>query len=146
MTWRVAQTTEGYYHRETSGMPEWIAGLPSDITLDVVESTFQQFSSKESHLTPSTLSFKLTYRVGKSNDECFIFSSPEGDPLSVSIPQSTFAALKEAFPSIAIPRIRLARFAVQQAINVGLPSVELLPDTPLYESVQSQLKNSLPKS
>lgn len=145
-TWRVAQTREGYYHREISGMPEWLAGLPSDITLDLVESTFQQFSSKESHLTPSALSFKLTYQVGKSNVECFIFSSSEGDPLSVNIPQSTFAALKEAFPSESIPRIRLARLAVEQAIKLGLPSVELLPGTPLYDSVQSQLKNSLPNS
>ena len=146
LTWRVAQTREGYYHRELSGMPEWIAGLPSEVALDMVESTFQQFSSKESDLIPSTLSFKLTYRVGKSNDECFIFSSPEGDPLSVNIPQSTFAALKQAFPSKAMPRILLARLAVQQAINLGLPSVELLPDTPLYESVQLQLSHSIHKS
>lgn len=127
-------------------MPEWIAGLPSEVALDVVESTFQQFSSKEFHLIPSRLSFKLTYQVGKTNVECFIFSSPEGDPLSVNIPQSTFAALQQAFPSEAIPRMRLARLAVQQAISLGLPSVELLPDTPLYESVQSQLKNSISQS
>jgi hypothetical protein len=146
MTWRVAQTREGYYHRELSGMPGWLAGLPSDIALDVVESTFQQFSSKESDLTPSTLSFKLTYQVGKSNVECFIFSSSEGDPLSVNIPQSTFAALHQAFPSQSIPRMRLARIAVEQAINLGLPSVELLPGTPLYESVQLQLSHSINKS
>ena len=146
MTWRVAQTREGYYHREISGLPEWLAGLPSDVTLDVAESTFQQFSSNKSHLTPSTLSFKLTYHVGKSNVECFIFSSPEGDPLSVNIPQSTFAALQQAFPSEAIPRMRLARLAVQEAIHLGLPSVELLPGTPLYEAVQFQLKKSIPQS
>jgi len=147
VTWRVAQTREGYYHRELSGMPEWLEGLPSDITFDVVESTFQQFSSKDYPLNPSTLSFKLTYRVGQSNVECFIFSSPEGDPISVKIPPTTFAALQQAFPSEAIPHMRLARLAVQQAINLGLfPSVELLPDTPLYESVQSQLKKPSPKS
>ncbi len=135
MTWRIAQTREGYYHREVSGLPEWLAGLPSDMTLDIVESTFQNFSPKDSPITPSTLSFKLTYQVGKSNVECFIFSSPEGDPLTVNIPRSTFAALQQAFPSEAIPRMRLARLAVDQAIHLGLPSVELLPDTPLYEAV-----------
>ncbi len=127
-------------------MPEWLAGLPPDITFDVVESTFQKFSSKEYPLDPSTLSFKLTYRVGQSNVECFIFSSPEGDPISVKIPPTTFAALQQAVPSESIPRMRLARLAVQQAINLGFPSVELFPDTPLYESVQSQLKKPSPKS
>ena len=146
MTWRIAQTREGYYHREASGMPEWVAGLPSDISLDVVDSTFQQFSPEDSPITPSTLSFTLTYQVGKSNVECFIFSSPEGDPLSVNIHQATFVALQEDFPSQVIPRMRLARLAVQQAIHLGLPSVELLPGTPLYEAVQLQLKKTITKS
>jgi len=143
ITWRIAQTSDGYYHRELSGMPEWLPGLPSGVALDVVESTFQQFSSTDESLQPSHLSFKLTYRVGHSNVECFIFSSPEGDPFSVKIPPATFATLQEDFPSDAIPRMRIARLAVQQAASLGFPSAELLPGTPLYESVQSQLSKLL---
>jgi hypothetical protein len=147
VTWRVAQTPEGYCHRELSGMPDWLPGLPSDITHEIVESTFRQFSSKEYPLDSSTLSFKLTYLIGQSNVECFIFSSPEGDPLLVKIPPTTFATLQQALsPSEAIPRMRLARLVVQQAIHLGLPSVELLPDTLLYESVQFQLKKPMPRS
>ena len=76
VTWRVAQTADGYYHRELSGMPEWRPGLPSDMTHDVVESTFQQFTSTDPSLDASHLTFKLTYKIGDSNLECFIFSSP----------------------------------------------------------------------
>ena len=111
----------------------------------MVKSTFQQFPSTDDSLQPSHLSFKLTYRVGHSNVECFIFASPEGDPFLVKIPPATFAALQEAFPSIAIPRMRIARLAAQQAIHLDLPSVELLTGTPLFETVQSQLSESLPQ-
>ena len=124
VTWRVAQTPDGYYHRELSSMPEWLPGLPSGVTLDVVESTFLQFSSKDHSPKPSHLSFKLTYRVGQSNVECFIFCSPEGDPFSVKIPPTTFANLQKVLPSEVIPRMRIARLAVQQAITLGLPSVD----------------------
>ncbi len=141
-TWRVAQTPDGYYYRETSGMPDWLPGLPSAIKIDVVVNTFQQFSSTDSSLVPSKLSFKLTYRVGHSNMECFIFSSSEGDLFSVKIPPHTFVALQEDFPSNTIPRMRLARLVVQQAVSSGFPSVELLPETPLYKTVQSQLSES----
>ena len=144
VTWRVAQTSEGYYHREHSGMPEWLAGLPSGVSPDVAESTFQQFSSTDNSLQPSNLAFKLTYRVGQSNVDYFIFSSPDGDPFTVKIPPTTFATLQEVFPSHTIPRMRLARLVVQQAIHLGLPSVELLPGTPLYKTVQSQLSESFP--
>jgi hypothetical protein len=145
VTWRVAQTPEGFSHRELSGMPEWLPGLPSEISLDIVESTFQQFSSKEDSLQPCNLTFKLTYRVGHSNVECFIFSSPEGDPFSVKIPLATFTTLQEALPSGAIPRMRIARLAVQHAISLGFPSVELLPGTPLYMTVLSQVSESFPQ-
>jgi hypothetical protein len=142
VTWRVAQTPKGYYHRAHSGMPEWCAGLPAGISVDVAESTFQQFPSTDNSLQPSNLAFKLTYRVGDSNDEYFIFSSPEGDPFLVKIPPTTFATLQEVFPTHTIPRMRLARLVVQQAIHLGLPSVELFPGTPLYETIQSQLSES----
>ncbi len=141
-TWRVAQTPDGYYHREPSGMPEWLPGLPSAIKIDVVVSTFQQFPSADSSLEPSNLSFKLTYRIGHSNMECFIFSSPEGDLFSVKIPPHTYETLQEDFPSNTVPRMRLARLVVQQAVSLGFPSVELLPETPLYTAVQSQLTES----
>ncbi len=141
-TWRVAQTPDGYYHREMTGMPEWLPGLPSAIKIDVVVSTFQQFSSTDSSLVPSNLSFKLTYRVGHSNMDCFIFSSPEGDLFSVKIPPHTYVALQEDFPSNSVPRMRLARMVIQQAVLSGYPSVELLPETPLYKTVQSQLSES----
>ncbi len=142
VTWRVAQTSEGYCHREHSGMPEWLEGLPSGVSLDVAERTFQQFPSSGNSLQPSNLAFKLTYRVGHSNVDYFIFSSPDGDPFTVKIPPSTFAMLQEVFPSHILPRMRLARLVVRQAIHLGLPSVELLPGTPLYETVQSQLSES----
>jgi hypothetical protein len=145
ITWRVAKTPDGYYHRQLSGTPEWLPGLPSGVPLEMVKSTFQQFPSTDDSLQPSHLSFKLTYRVGHSNVECFIFASPEGDPFLVKIPPATFAALQEAFPSIAIPRMRIARLAAQQAIHLDLPSVELLTGTPLFETVQSQLSESLPQ-
>lgn len=145
VTWRVVKTPEGYSHRNHSGMPEWLPGLPSEIALDIVESTFQQFTSNEDALQPCDLTFKLTYRVGHSNVECFIFSSAEGDPFSVKIPLATFAALQEALPSETIPRMRIARLAVQQAISLGFPSVELLPGTPLYVTVLSQVSGSSPQ-
>lgn len=144
VTWRVAHTPDGYYHRELSGLPEWLVGLPSDMSLDIVNSTFQQFSSTDHSLEPSKLSFKLTYRIGHSNVECFIFSSPEGDPFSVKISPSTFATLQDEFPSNPIPRMRIASLAVQQAIGLGLPSVELLPGTPLYETLRLQVAESFP--
>ena len=74
--------------------------------------------------------------------ECFIFSSPEEDLFSVKIPPHTLEALQLAFPSHTIPRMRLARLVVQEAIRSGVPSVELLPDSPLYKIVQSQLSKS----
>jgi hypothetical protein len=144
VTWRVVKTPEGYSHRNLSAMPEWLPGLPSEIAPDIVESTFQQFTSNED-FQPCDLTFKLTYRVGHSNVECFIFSSPEGDPFSVRIPLATFAALQEALPSETIPRMRIARLAVQQAIILGFPSVELLPGTPLYVTVLSQVSGSSPQ-
>ncbi len=146
VTWRIAKATDGYYHRESSGMPEWLAGLPAGVSLDVVNSTFQQFSTTSDSLEPKNLSFKLTYRVGHSNVECFIFSSPEGDTFPVKIPAETFVMLQEAFPSHSLPRMRIARLTVQQAIHSGLPSVELIPGTPLYSKVQSQLSESFPPS
>ena len=139
VTWRIAQSSDGYYHRNISGMPDWLAGIPSEISLDMVESTFQQFSSQENAIQPSSLSFKLTYRVGQSNVDCFIFCSPEGDQFSVQVPPATFETLQGAFPSDPIPRMRVARLVVQEAIRLGLPDVELLPGTPLYEAVQSQV-------
>ena len=142
VTWRVAQTADGYYHRELSGMSEWQPGLPADITRDVVESTFQQFTSTDHSLDPSHLTFKLTYKIGNSNLECFIFSSPDGDPFLVKIPPKTFGSLQEAFPSEVIPRMRVARLVVEQAIQLGLPTLELLPATPLYETIQSQIAES----
>ena len=145
VTWRIAQTPDGYYHREPSGMPEWLAGLPSGMSLDVVESTFQQFSSTDNSLQPTSLSFKLTYRVGRSNLECFIFSSPEGDPFSVQISPATFETLQEEFPSNTLPRMRIARLVVQQAIELGLPSVELLPGTQLYKTVRLKIAESFPQ-
>ncbi len=141
--WRIAKTADGYCHRDPAGMPEWLAGLPAGIGPDSVEGTFQKFSEIENSLLPTNLSFKMTYLVGHSNVECFIFSSPEGDPFSVKIPPSTFAVLQEAFPSSTLPRMRIARLVVQQAISLGLPSVELLPETPLFTFVQSQIAQSL---
>jgi hypothetical protein len=63
----------------------------------------------------------------------------------VKIPLATFTTLQEALPSEAIPRMRIARLAVQQAINLGFPSVELLPGTPLYVTVLSQVSESFPQ-
>ena len=142
LTWRIAETPDGYFHRELSGMPEWLTGLPSEISSETVENTFQQFPATDTSLQPSNLSFKLTYREGYSNVECFIFSSPDGDQFLVKIPPTTFAALEEAFPSHILPRMRIARLAIQQAMHLGSPSVELLPGTPLYETLQSQISES----
>ena len=144
VTWRIAQTSEGYYHRESSGNPEWLPGIPAGMSLDVVESTFQQFSSTDNSLQPTNISFKTTYREGHSNVEWFIFSSSEGDTFTVKIPPSTFATLQEAFPSRTLPRMRIARLVILQAIHLGLLSVELLPETPLYQTVQSQASKSFP--
>ena len=120
-------------------MPEWLTGLPSELSAEVVEDTFQQFPAADTSLQPSNLSFKLTYREGHSNVECFIFASPDGDQFLVKIPPTTFAALQEATPSQTHPRMRIARLVVQQAMDLGFPSVELLPGTPLYKTLQSQL-------
>ena len=144
VTWRIAKTPDGYHHREPSGMPEWLAGLPSGMSLDIVESTFQQFSSTDNSLQPTNLSFKLTYRIGQSNVECFIFSSPEGDTFSVKIPLETFETLQKSLSSHTIPHMRIARLVVHEAIRFGLPSVELLPGTPLYKTVESQLSELFP--
>jgi hypothetical protein len=144
VTWRIAKTPDGYYHREPSGMPEWQAGVPAGMSLDIIESTFQQFSSTDRSLQPTNLSFKLTYRVGHSNVECYIFSSSEGDTFSVKIPIETFKALEKGLSSDTIPHMRIARLVIQQAIQSGLPSVELLPETPLYKKVQSELSGSFP--
>ncbi len=146
VTWRVAQAADGYYHRELSGMPEWRPGLPSNITQDVVENTFKQLSTTDDSLHPGHLAFKLTYQVGHSNLECFIFSSPEGDPFLVKIPAKTFVSLQEAFPSEVIPRMRVARLVVDQAIQLGLPTLELLPDSPLYDTIHSQMALSFQAS
>lgn len=142
VTWRVAQTSTGYCHRDLSSMPEWIPGIPSGVDQDIVDSTFQQFSSEDDSLQPHNMTFKLTYRVGHSNIECFIFASPDGDLFSVKIPPATFTALQEALPSQTIPRMRVARLAVQQAISCGLPGIELLPGSQIYETVKSQLSGS----
>ena len=144
LTWRIANTPDGYYHREPSGMPEWQAGLPSGVSLDIVESTFQQFSSTDQSLQPTNLSFKLTYRIGHSNVECFIFSSSEGDTFSIKIPLETFQALQKSLSSHTIPHMRIARLVVHEAIRFGFPSVELLPGTPLYKTVESELSESFP--
>jgi hypothetical protein len=114
------------------------------MSLDIVKSTFQKFSSTDHSLDPSQLSFKMTYRIGHSNMECFIFSSPEGDPFSVKISPSTFATLQDEFPSNPIPRMRVARLIVQQAIGLGLPCVELIPGTPLYETLLLKIAESFP--
>lgn len=142
VTWRVAKTSTGYCHRSLSTMPEWTPGIPSGVTQDIVESTFRQFPSEDDALQPHNITFKLTYRVGSSNIECFIFSSPDGDLFSVRIPPVTFIALQEALPSQTIPRMRIARMAVQQAIASGLPGTELLPGSKIYESVKLQLSGS----
>ncbi len=142
VTWRIAQTPDGYYHRDPSQMPEWLVGIPSGMSKDIVESTFQQFPVEGTSLQPTKLSFKLTYRVGHSNVECFIFSSSEGDTFSVKLSPTTFTALQKAFPSETLPRMRIARIVVQQAIKLGFPSVDLLPGTPLYKAVRSQLSES----
>ena len=127
-------------------MPEWKAGIPAGIDKEIVESTFRQFSSDDDSLQPHGLTFKMTYRIGRSNTECFVFSSPEGDLFSVNIPPATFAALQETFPSQSLPRMRIARIAVEQALSAGLPELELLPAGTIYESVQTKLKAFLPRT
>jgi hypothetical protein len=112
------------------------------VAQDIVDSTFRQFASEDDSLQPHNMTFKLTYRVGHSNIECFIFASPDGDLFSVKIPPVTFTALQEALPSQTIPRMRVARLAVQQAIACGLPGIELLPGSEIYETVKSQLSVS----
>jgi hypothetical protein len=144
VTWRVAQTPNGYCHRDCSTMPEWISGIPSGVAKDIVDSTFQQFPPEDNSLQPHEMTFKLTYRIGHSNIECFIFASPEGDLFNVRIPPATFTALQEALPSQTIPRMRVARIALQHAISFGLPGIDLLPDSQIFESVKSHLvKTSL---
>ncbi|MDR4494168.1 MAG: hypothetical protein AB7P17_07480 [Nitrospirales bacterium] len=145
VTWRIAQTREGFFHWGPAEVPEWKAGIPTGIAKEIVESTFRQFSSDDDSLEPHRLTFKMTYRIGRSNTECFIFSSPEGDLFSVKIPPATFSALQEAFPSQALPRMRIARIAVEQALASDLPELELLPSGSIYESVTSKLKSFLPR-
>lgn len=145
VTWRVAQTSEGFFHWGPAEVPEWKAGIPEGIDKKIVESTFRQFSSDDDSLQPHGLVFKMTYRIGRSNTECFIFSSPEGDLFSVKIPPATFAALQETFPSQTLPRMRIARIAVEQALSAGLPELELVPAGSIYEAVQSKLKAFLPR-
>ncbi len=142
VTWRVAQTPTGYCHRDLSNVPEWIPGIPSGVALEMVESTFRQFADEDDSLQPHNITFKLTYRVGHSDIECFIFASPDGDLFSVKIPPGTFTSLQEALPAQVIPRMRVARIAVQEAIARGLPGIELLPGSPIYERVKSQLAGS----
>lgn len=142
VTWRVAKTPTGYCHRDRSNVPEWLSGIPAGVDAEIVDSTFQQFASEDDSLQPHQLTFKLTYRIGHSNMECFIFASPDGDLFPVKIPPGTFTAFQEAFPSQLIPRMRIARLAVQQAIIYGLPGVELLPESPIYDMIKSQLAES----
>ena len=142
VTWRIAKTPNGYFHRDPSGMPEWLTGLPMGINLDTVESTFQQFDSTEHSVQPKNLSFKLNYRVGHSNVECFVFSSPEGDTFSLNIPQDTFQELQKLPSAANMPKMRIARLAVETAIRFGYPSIELLPGTSLYQAVQSRVSDS----
>ena len=130
VTWRVAQTSEGFFHWGPAEVPEWKAGIPAGIDKEIVESTFRQFSSDDDSLQP----------------QCFVFSSPEGDLFSVSIPPATFAALQETFSSQSLPRMRIARIAVEQALSAGLPELELLPAGSIYESVQTKLKAFLPRT
>jgi len=139
VTWRVAQTAEGFYHWGRTEVPEWKAGIPAGVTRETVENTFRQFPSNDDSLKPHHLTFKMTYRIGRSNTECFIFSSPEGDLFSVKIPQATFTALQEGFPTQALPPMRVARITVEQALSAEMPEVELLPSGPLFEVVKSKL-------
>ena len=142
VTWRVAQTPDGYCHRALSNIPDWVAGIPSGITLDTVENMFQQFAPEDHSTQPQNINFKLTYRDAHSNMECFIFFSPEDDLFSVNIPSTTFATLQKSFPSETIPSMRVARLAVHQAIASGFPSITLVPGTPLYDTIQSHLSKS----
>lgn len=143
VTWRVAQTADGFFHWGPTEVPEWKAGIPAGVTQEIVESTFRQFSSEDASLKPHHLVFKMTYRIGRSNTECFIFTSPEGDLFSVKIPPATFTALQEAFPTQTVPRMRVARITVEQALSSDLPEVELLPGGPLFENVKSKLSLGL---
>ena len=143
VNWRVAQTADGFFHWGQAEVPEWKAGIPAGVTEEIVESTFQQFSSDDDSLKPQQLTFKMTYRIGRSNTECYIFASPDGDLFSVKIPPATFVALQEAFPSQTLPRMRVARFAVEQALSSDRPEVELLPGNPLFEGVKSKLSLGL---
>ena len=145
VTWRIARTSEGFFYWGPREVPEWKAGIPEGITKEIVESTFRQFSSDDDSLQPHCLNFKMTYRIGRSNTECFVFSSPEGDLFSIKIPPATFVALQEAFPSQSLPRMRVARIAVEQALSSGLPEMELIPSGSLYESVKSKLIAFLPR-
>lgn len=145
VNWRVAQTPGGYFHRGTEGMPEWKSGIPAGIASEVVESTFGQFTDGPPSLEPRNINFKLTFRIGHSDTDCFIFSSPEGDLFSVKIPQATFTALQEAFPTQSLPRMRIARMAVQQALAEGFPEIELLAGGTVYDAVKSQITSSLPQ-
>ncbi|HQU27631.1 MAG: hypothetical protein KC563_04530 [Nitrospira sp.] len=145
VTWRVAQTADGFFHWGQTEVPEWKAGIPSGVTQEIVESTFRQFSTDDDTLKPNQITFKVTYRIGRSNTECFIFTSPEGDLFSVKIPPTTFTALQEAFPTHTIPKMRVARIAVEQALSSDLPEVELLPGSPLFEGVKTKLSHGLGK-
>jgi hypothetical protein len=126
-------------------MPEWKSGIPSGIDPEVVESTFGQFTDGHTSLEPRTINFKLTFRIGHSDTDCFVFSSPEGDLFSVKIPQATFSALQEAFPTQSVPRMRIARMAVLRALVEGFPEIELLVGGTVYNAVKAQIASSLPQ-
>ena len=139
VTWRVAETLNGYSHRQPSGMPEWQSGIPEGISEDVVATTFNQFSPDDPSLSPTRITFKLTYRVGLSEIDCYLFSSSEGDLFSIKIPPATFHALHKAFPYQSFPQLRVARLAVEQAIHHGVPECELAPESIIFEQVRNQL-------
>lgn len=144
-TWRVAQTSGGYFHRRQGDVPEWKAGIPSGISPEIVKSTFGQFSSNDVSLCPQTIKFKLTYRIGHSQTDCYIFSSSEGDLFSVKIPAATFMALQELFPTQTLPRMRVASLTVQRALAEGFPESELLPGSSLYEAVKAKIASAIPQ-
>ncbi len=120
-------------------MPEWFPGIPDGISEEVISNTFDQFPEDDPTLLPAQVRFKLTYRVGLSEIDCYLFSSSEGDVFSVKIPPSTFNALQKAFPYQTFPRLRIARLAVEEAIAHGVPECELVPDSTIFEHVRNHL-------
>ncbi len=138
-TWRVAETPTGFQHRQLSDSPEWLPGIPDGITHDVIANTFSQFSPEEPNLYPADVTFKLTYRIGLSETDCYLFSSSEGDLFSIKIPPDTFRVLQKALPFENLPRLRVARLAVENALALGMPECELTPDNSVFEHVRNQL-------